>query len=378
MSARLRPDLASLPDYVAGRSRPHAVKLASNETTRGPLPSVAQAIAEAAATANRYPDNGATELRSALADVLGVAVARVAVGCGSVALCQELVHATCDPDDEVIFGWRSFEAYPIITQVAHARAVAVPLTRDHIHDLEAMVAAITDRTRLLFVCNPNNPTGTVVDRGALLRLLSDVPEDVLVVLDEAYHEYLRLPAPDFPDGIDFARERPNVIALRTFSKAYGLAGLRVGYAVGDPTVVSALLKVQTPFSVNRVAQAAALACLRARQELLSRTDCVIAERERMTDALRAAGYPIVTSHANFLWLLLGSRSAAFAQASDESGVLVRPYGEEGVRVTVGDSDENDLFLSFAGGAAERFAMPAQSAPTATAIVGHARGNSSAQ
>lgn len=376
--ARLRPDLAALPDYVPGRSRPHAVKLASNETTRGPLPSVAQAIAEAAATAHRYPDNAAMQLRTTLADVLGVAVTRVAVGCGSVALCQQLVQATCDPDDEVVFGWRSFEAYPIITQICRARAVPVPLTSDYVHDLPAMAAAVTDRTRLLLVCNPNNPTGTVVDRDGLLRLLSEVPEDVLVVLDEAYHEYLRLPAADFPDGVAFAREWPNVIALRTFSKAYGLAGLRVGYAVGDPAVVTALNKVQIPFAVNQVAQAAALACLRARQELRSRTDTVIAERERMTAALQAAGYTIVASQANFIWLPLGSRSAAFAQASEEAGVLVRPLGDDGVRVTVGDPDENDLFLAFAGAAADTFATTAQSAPTAAAIVGHARGNSSAQ
>ncbi|MGW5451662.1 histidinol-phosphate transaminase [Nocardia sp. NPDC003979] len=345
MTARIRPDLATIPAYVPGRTHPDAVKLASNETTFGPLPSAAKAIAAAAEQANRYPDNQVTELRAALAEFLGVSVANVAVGCGSVALCQELVQITCDArTDEVVFAWRSFEAYPIVTQVGNATSVPVPLTADHRHDLDAMADAITERTKLIFVCNPNNPTGTAHQRAELERFLDRVPPHVLVVLDEAYFEYLRLPE---TDGIEIGRTRPNVVVLRTFSKAYGLAGLRVGYAVGDPEVITALLKVHIPFSVNRVAQAAAIASLEAHGELLDRTDVLITQRARVRDALLAAGYEVPPSEANFVWLPLGARSLEFAEASAAAGVLVRPFAGDGVRVTIGDPHENECFLAFA-------------------------------
>ncbi|TDP32321.1 histidinol-phosphate transaminase [Nocardia ignorata] len=345
MTARIRPDLATIPAYVPGRTHPDAVKLASNETTFGPLPSAAKAIAAAAEQANRYPDNQVTELRAALAEFLGVSVANVAVGCGSVALCQELVQITCDATtDEVVFAWRSFEAYPIVTQVGNATSVPVPLTADHRHDLDAMADAITERTKLIFVCNPNNPTGTAHPRAELERFLDRVPPHVLVVLDEAYFEYLRLPE---TDGIEIGRTRPNVVVLRTFSKAYGLAGLRVGYAVGDPEVITALLKVHIPFSVNRVAQAAAIASLEAHGELLDRTDVLITQRAQVRDALLAAGYEVPPSEANFVWLPLGARSLGFAEASAAAGVLVRPFAGDGVRVTIGDPHENERFLAFA-------------------------------
>ncbi|UGT59440.1 histidinol-phosphate transaminase [Nocardia asteroides] len=358
MTAHIRPDLATIPAYVPGRDHPGATKLASNETTFGPLPAAAKAIAEAAELANRYPDNHAVGLRTALAAFLGVAVERVAAGCGSVALCQELVQIACSsPADEVVFAWRSFEAYPIVTQVGNATAVTVPLTPELTHDLDAMAAAVTEQTRLIFVCNPNNPTGTAHGRAALERFLDAIPAHVLVVLDEAYFEYLRLTPQDHPNGVEIARDRPNVVVLRTFSKAYGLAGLRVGYAVGDPAVITALMKVHIPFSVNRVAQAAAIASLEARPELLDRTGALIAERDRVRDALVAAGYPVPPSEANFVWLALGERNTAFAEAAAAAGVLVRPYGVDGVRVTTGDPHENDQFLRFATDPAvrERFA-----------------------
>ncbi|ONM46454.1 histidinol-phosphate transaminase [Nocardia donostiensis] len=348
MSAQIRPDLDSIPAYVPGRSHPGAVKLASNETTFPPLPSATKAIAEAAELANRYPDNQSGELRTALAEFLGVTPANVSVGCGSVALCQELVQITCSSrEDEVLFGWRSFEAYPIITQIGNATAVPVPLTQDHVHDLDALAAAVTERTRLIFVCNPNNPTGTAVGRAALTRFLDAVPSRVLVALDEAYYEYLRWTPEDRPDGVEFARTRPNVVVLRTFSKAYGLAGLRTGYAVAAPEVITALLKVHIPFSVSRVAQAAAMASLEARHELLERTDAVVTERERVYRAVSAAGYRVPPSEANFVWLALGANAVPFAEGCAEAGVLVRPFDGDGVRVTIGDPHENDLFLSFA-------------------------------
>ncbi|GGK69450.1 histidinol-phosphate transaminase [Nocardia camponoti] len=355
MTAHIRPDLATIPAYVPGRNHPDAVKLASNETTFGPLPAATKAIAESAELSNRYPDNQVTELRTALADFLDVGVENVAVGCGSVALCQELVQITCDaPTDEVLFAWRSFEAYPIVTQVGNATSVTVPLTPDHLHDLDAMADAITERTKLIFVCNPNNPTGTAHGTAELERFLDRVPEHVLVVLDEAYYEYMRLTPDTVPNGVEIGRSRPNVVVLRTFSKAYGLAGLRVGYAVGAPDVIAALMKVHIPFSVNRVAQAAAIASLEARGELLERTNVLVAQRDQIAEALIDAGYPVAASEANFLWLPLGDKATAFAEASAAAGVLVRPFAGHGVRVTVGDPHENNRFLTFATDSAAQF------------------------
>lgn len=350
MTARIRPDLDDFPAYVPGRSFPGAYKLASNETTAGPLPSVLAAIADAATGANRYPDNTNAVLRAALSESLGVAAERIAVGCGSVSLCQELVQIAAGAGDEVIFPWRSFEAYPVVTQVAGATPVPVPLTADHAHDLDAMAAAVTDRTRLIFLCNPNNPTGRTLTTDEITRFLDAVPSDVLVALDEAYFEYVR-PGADagtpIADGVAIAEGRPNVVVLRTFSKAYGLAGLRVGYAVADPAIAVALGKVHTPFAVSVVAQAAAVASLAASGELLARTEKVVAERARVRDALIAAGYEVPESNGNFVWLPLGEKSQVYGDASADAGVVVRPYGVDGVRITIGDPHENDAFLAFA-------------------------------
>ncbi|MBY4226855.1 histidinol-phosphate transaminase [Rhodococcus fascians] len=348
MTVHIRPDLDAIPAYVPGRSFPGAIKLASNETTQGPLPSVREAIAEAAGGVNRYPDIRATALVESLAKKLGVAPENVAAGNGSVALCQEVVQITCGPGDEVIFAWRSFEAYPIIVRVTGATPVQVPLTSDHVHDLDAMLDAITERTRLIFVCNPNNPSGTVVQRDKLVAFLDAVPPHVLVVLDEAYFEYTRPDAAgNHTDGVEIARGRRNVIVLRTFSKAYGLAGLRVGYAVADPEVITALSKVRIAFAVSTIAQQAALASLEASAELLARTDALIAERDRVRDALVSGGYDVGVSQSNFIWLPLGERSGEFASGAAEQGVLLRSYGNDGVRVTIGDPHENDAFLKFA-------------------------------
>ncbi len=348
VTVHIRPDLDAIPAYVPGRSFPGAIKLASNETTQGPLPSVREAIAEAAGGVNRYPDIRATALVESLAKKLGVAPENVAAGNGSVALCQEVVQITCGPGDEVIFAWRSFEAYPIIVRVTGATPVQVPLTSDHVHDLDAMLDAITERTRLIFVCNPNNPSGTVVQRDKLVAFLDAVPPNVLVVLDEAYFEYTRPDAAgNHTDGVEIARGRRNVIVLRTFSKAYGLAGLRVGYAVADPEVITALSKVRIAFAVSTIAQQAALASLEASAELLARTDALIAERDRVRDALVSGGYDVGVSQSNFIWLPLGERSGEFASGAAEQGVLLRSYGNDGVRVTIGDPHENDAFLKFA-------------------------------
>lgn len=352
MTVRIRSDLDAIPVYVPGRNFPGAIKLASNETTQGPLPSVRDKIAEAVTTVNRYPDIMATALVDELAAMLKVERENVTVGNGSVALCQEIVQITCNPGDEVVFAWRSFEAYPIITHVAGALPVQVPLDTNHTHDLDAMLGAITERTRVVFVCNPNNPSGTVVARSALEKFLDAVPASVLVVLDEAYFEYAREDAGgEYTDGVELARGRRNVVVLRTFSKAYGLAGLRVGYAVGDPSVITALRKVRIAFAVNSVAQHAALASLAARDELLARTDALVAERERVRDALVGMGYDVPQSEANFVFMPLGDRSVPFAEGAAEVGVLLRAYGSDGVRITIGDPHENDTFLKYASTAA---------------------------
>ena len=286
MSVHLRPVLSSLPAYVPGRNVPGAIKLASNETPYPPLPHVIERIAAAAQAANRYPDSNSTALVAALAERHGVDAAQVVVGCGSVSLCTQLTQAVADADDEVIYAWRSFEAYPIITAVSGASSVQVPLV-DYTHDLDAMAERITGKTRLIFVCNPNNPTGTVVDRDALVAFLRRVPDDVVVALDEAYREFVR--DPDVPDGLTLLDEHPNLIVLRTFSKAYGLAGLRVGYAVAaDPALAAALRQTHVPFSVTTVAQEAALASLEPAAEAQLRAARRRGRRRAGAGARRAA------------------------------------------------------------------------------------------
>jgi len=241
VTPRLRPTLATLPSYVPGRTVAGAIKLASNETPYPPLPHVVERITSAAAEINRYPDSYSTELTAVLAAKYGVDVEQVRVGCGSVSLCTQLVQAVADADEEVIYAWRSFEAYPIITAVSGASSIQVPL-REHVHDLSAMVERITGKTRLVFVCNPNNPTGTAVHRDDLVRFLQGVPADVVVAVDEAYREFVS--DPDVPDALTLLPDFPNLIVLRTFSKAYGLAGLRVGYAIAaDPSLAAALRQI---------------------------------------------------------------------------------------------------------------------------------------
>ena len=347
VTPRLRPVLDTLPSYVPGRTVPGAVKLASNETPLPPLPHVLERIADAAGSVNRYPDNGSAALTEAIAAKYATTPDRVAVGCGSVSLCTQLVQAAADADDEVLYAWRSFEAYPIISAVSGASSIQVPL-RDHVHDLPAMAASVTGKTRVVFVCNPNNPTGTAVRRDELVEFLRSVPEDVVVALDEAYREFVR--DPDVPDGLTLLGEHPNLVVLRTFSKAYGLAGLRVGYAIAaDPAIITALRQTQVPFAVSSVAQAAALASLEpaAERQLMTRVDEIVAERARVQAALAAMGYDVPPSQANFVWLPLGDATVDWAAGCEERGVIVRPFAGSGARVTIGAPDENDRFLSAA-------------------------------
>jgi histidinol-phosphate aminotransferase len=336
-----------MPAYVPGRTVPGAIKLASNETPYPPLPHVVTRIAEAAADINRYPDSFATELTAVLAAKFGVDAEQVRVGCGSVSLCTQLVQAVADADEEVMYAWRSFEAYPIISAVSGASAIQVPL-RDHVHDLDAMAEQVTGKTKLIFVCNPNNPTGTVVNREALVRFLRAVPPDVVVALDEAYREFVT--DPDVPDGMTLLAEFPNLIVLRTFSKAYGLAGLRVGYAVAaDPALTAALRQTQVPFAVTNVAQAAALASLEpaAERELLARVADIVHERERVFGALVGFGYEVPPTQANFVWLPLGDATAEWSAQCEQRRVIVRGFAGAGARVTIGTPEENDRFLAAA-------------------------------
>lgn len=349
--ATLRPDLAALPSYVPGRKSPGAVVLASNESPYGLLPGVGELLAEAAQGTSRYPDMGATALLEALGRHHGVDPSRVAVGAGSVEVLGQLVHATVGAGDEVLFAWRAFEAYPIVTAVAGGNAVRVPLTAGHVHDVDAMADAVTDRTRAVLVCNPNNPTSTAVGGKDLERIADAVPGNVLLVVDEAYREYVD---PDVvPDAFALLGDRPNVAVLRTFSKAYALAGLRVGYCLGAPELVRVVRTCQVPFSVSALAQRAAVAVLQQQDEVLRRARLTVAERTRVTGALRALGLDPPDSQANFVWLPLGARSAAFAQHCADAGVLVRPFAGEGVRVTVGLPEENDAFLAAARSFSER-------------------------
>ncbi len=349
---RARAALDAIPVYVPGRSAEvvaaehgidDVVKLASNEAPFGPLPAARAAIADAVAGLNRYPDDRSAALTDALATVLRVDPTQVLLGAGSVDLCRAACAATLDPGDEIVFAWPSFEMYPILALHMDATAVRVPLV-DQRHDLDAMARAVTDRTRLVFVCNPNNPTSTAVDRRALDAFLDAVRDDCLVVLDEAYFEFVT--DPDVPDGLDLLAGHDNIVVLRTFSKAYGLAALRVGYAIGHPDVIAVLRKVAMPFRVNALAQVAALASLGAdaQAEMRARVAEVCTERDRLTDALAALGLPVPISQANFLWLDVPDEAAALGSLSEQRGVVLRVFPGVGVRITVGTAEENERML----------------------------------
>lgn len=364
MPGMVRSDLSKLPAYVPGKALPDALRLASNETAAAPLPAVQEAVAKAAAGLNRYPDMGVAALRGELAEWLSctpgapeLTAENIAVGNGSSALCLQAIQATCQDGDEVVFPWRSFEAYPILAQIAGARPVAVPLRSDYRVDLDAMLAAVTERTKLIFVCNPNNPTGTVVPQVKLAEFLEQVPEDVQVVLDEAYIEYDRSglagdagagePGEGFAasvNGLALMAQFPNVAVCRTFSKAYGLAGARLGYLAGSEEFVEALIKVAIPFGVNALAQVAGLESIgeEAQQQLQQRVTETINQRERVTLSLPEELQ--VPSQANFVWLPVGEKAEALEAAMKEEGILTRCFAGEGVRITVTDETETEELI----------------------------------
>jgi histidinol-phosphate aminotransferase len=294
---------------------------------------------------NRYPDMGNSALYAELADRLGVPPEQIAAGTGSVAVLYHLLQAFCEPGDEVVYAWRSFEAYPIAVSATGAISVQVPVDADGRHDLDAMAAAVNDRTKVVIVCTPNNPTGPSVTDAELRAFVEQVPDHVLVVVDEAYREFVRQDDP--VDGLALAAERANVAVMRTFAKAYGLAGFRVGYVVAHEEVAAAVRACALPFGVSSVAQAAAVASLRAEPELMKRVDSIVAERERVTAALRAQGWTFPEPQGNFVWLPLGGRTPDLVALAEEAGITVRPFAGEGVRITFGEPQANDLFLGVA-------------------------------
>ena len=349
---RLRADIESIADYKAGaRPKPvHGVttfKVSSNESHHDPLPSVTAAITQALPEINRYPDPSSADLVAAISQQFSVPAEHISLGTGSVALCGQIIQSAAGPGDEVIYAWRSFEAYPIWTQIAGATSVQVPLAADESHDLDAMKAAITNRTRVIFICSPNNPTGQISSAQDIAKFIKSVSPEILIVLDEAYIEYL--PDELRSDSVGLYREHPNVVVLRTFSKAYGLAGLRVGYAFAQERISAALRKTALPFGVSTLAQVASIAALKAEAELMERVKFVQQERARVLAALRAQGWTPEESYANFVWLRLNEKTAHVYESLEQAGLSVRPFPNEGLRITVAEPEANDRVIDVLSG-----------------------------
>ena len=358
-SIPVRPVFDTLPSYAAGKP-PAPVegltryKLSSNENPLGPVPEVARVLAEFDAV-HRYPDPLSTALRTALAGQLGVDAEDIVTGAGSLGALNQIIKtfAGVNADgvqDEVIYAWRSFEAYPILVGIMGARSVQVPNLPNGAHDLDAMAAAVTDCTRLILVCTPNNPTGPAVTEGQIRSFLAKVPATVPVVIDEAYFEFCAassIPEGEEPplNGLDIYRDYPNVIILRTFSKAQGLAGLRVGYSISHPQITRHLRVAATPFAVSALAERAAVASIEHQEAVMERVSHIVAERERVTARLRELGYEFPSTYANFVWLPLGERTGEFVDLMNRNALSVRAFGSEGVRVSIGEVEANDRFLS---------------------------------
>jgi histidinol-phosphate aminotransferase len=347
---RPRPAVQILPSYRPGKDAAQAeaehgisdaIKLASNETPWGPVPSILEAIAAAAPNINRYADHRASALRERIAHWIGVRTDQTAVGCGSVGLLQQLLLSYVDPGDEVLYPWRSFEVYPVYTKLVGGIEVTVPL-KDNRFDLKAVAAAATDNTKLIILSNPNNPTGTAQPMSEIADLLHAVADDVIVVVDEAYREFM---SPELGDPVtDLLPHHPNLVVLRTFSKAQGLAALRVGYAIAHPEVIETIDKTLFPFAVNGLAQIAAMAAIDAHAEVMDRVGFIIEERSRVALALADAGWRLPDPEANFVYLPLGSRTEEVHVEMEKQGVVTRPFAGEGIRVTIGTVEENDRFL----------------------------------
>lgn len=318
-----------------------AFKLSSNESPFPPLPSIRDAVS--GASLNRYPDASAGVLRTRLAARHHVTPDEIHVASGSVAILQQLLLAASAPNTEVVYAWRSFEAYPGLVTVTGATSVQVPLRSDGRHDLDAIAAAVTPATRAVIICSPNNPTGTTVTQSEFVAFMSRLSKTVLVILDEAYAEFVT--DPNAVNGTTLLRVYSNLVVLRTFSKAYGLAGLRVGYAIGPAYILKAAHSTAIPLSVTEPAQRAALAALDAEPELLERVEVLIKRRDEIVDALDAQGWTIPATHGNFIWLPTGIQTFAAAEILETHAIIARIFPFEGLRVSVGEPESVEPFLT---------------------------------
>ena len=338
----------SLDDATAAAETADAVKLASNESPAQPHPAVVEAIAKAAAGVNRYPDPEARLLRTRLAERYETDPARIAVSNGSCEILLAAAEALCEEGAEVVYAWPSFSIYPHMTALSGAREVRVPLVEGEVHDLEAMLEEITAATQIVVVCNPNNPTSTHLPAERIGAFLERVPEHVTVILDEAYIEFQTVEDPD--TTLKLLDGRPNLVLLRTFSKCYGLAGLRVGYALCSPQVRAAVDPVRPPFSVNAIAQAAAAEAILHQDDVVERVERNLVERVFVEEGVRELGLETPDSQANFSWVALGDRDELeLIEAMTRAGVAVRPGtplgGPGHLRVTYGTRPENQRFLA---------------------------------
>jgi histidinol-phosphate aminotransferase len=354
VGVRVRPAVMRVPVYVPGKPAATdggrvAYKLSSNENPYPPLPGVLKATARAVAQMNRYPDMGNVAMTSALADRLGVEANQLAFGTGSVAVLYHLLQATCEAGDEVVYAWRSFEAYPIAVLITGATPVPVPLGPGAVHDLAAMRAAVTSATQAVLLCTPNNPTGPALPQAEVVAFVDSVPEHVMVVLDEAYVEFVT--GADRLRGLEVLAGRPNVVVLRTFSKAYGLAGFRVGYCVAQPELAAAVRAVSLPFGVSVPAQAAVLASLAAEPALLERVAELVRARDQLTGGLRELGFAVPEAQGNFLWLPAGPLTTQYAATFAGAGLTVRAFAagddQDGIRITIGEPEANERVLQVA-------------------------------
>jgi histidinol-phosphate aminotransferase len=356
MSITFARKLAAIPGYQAGvpaGKAPEAIadsgiaQLASNESPWGPHPEVIEAIARAAAVSNRYPDPAATLLRQRIAERHDADPAEIAVANGSCEILLAAALALAEPGAEIVYAWPSFSIYPYLAPLSGAQEIRVPLADGDVHDLDAMVAEVTAATQLVLVCNPNNPTATHLPAARIAALCERLPEHVTVIVDEAYVEFQ---LDDHPDAtVDLRRRFPNLVLLRTFSKVYGLAGLRVGYALGPPGFRAAVDAVRQPFSVNAIAQAAAAEAIRHQDDVMRRVERTVVERVTVEEGVRELGLATPDSHANFSWIDLADRDEGEVVAAlADDGVIVRPGtplgGPGNIRVSYGTTEQNRRFL----------------------------------
>src|SRR5215218_170797 len=356
MTVTFAEKLARMPGYQAGvptGQAPEAIasgniaQLASNESPTPPHPKVVEAVATAAGLMNRYPDPDATLLRRRLAERYETEPARVAVGNGSCEILLAAAEALCEPGAEILYAWPAFSMYPYLPALTGAREIRVPLAEGDVHDLDAMAAEVTAATQLLVVCNPNNPTATHIPAAEIAAFCERIPPHVTVILDEAYVEFQTHDDPDAT--LDLLGDFPNLVVLRTFSKCYGLAGLRVGYAIGAPKFRAAVDAVRQPFSVNALAQAAGAEAILHSDDALRRVETTIAARLTVEEGLRGLGLAASDSHANFTWIDLGEADeAAVIGGLAEREIAVRPGralgGPGHIRVSYGTAEENERFL----------------------------------